>query len=127
MDVWLCNPIGSWLFDKLRDPVLTGLDEQKIDSILKQFLDGPVVLGGKHFELPGDLGMELRTDIPLPTRAGRKNFSPPPLRRDNQCRVLAEKEIADCRAPAVSDPALRQMVRPIVQHVTALTERAQIL
>jgi hypothetical protein len=30
------------------------------------------------------------------------------------------------RAPAVSDPALRQMVRPIVQHVSTLTERAQI-
>ena len=30
------------------------------------------------------------------------------------------KEIADRQAPAVSDPALRQMVRPIVQHVAAL-------
>ena len=41
--------------------------------------------------------------------------------------VRTEEEIADCRTPAVSDPALRQMVRPILQHVTALTERAQIL
>jgi hypothetical protein len=41
--------------------------------------------------------------------------------------VRTEEEIADCRAPSVSDPALRQMVRPIVQHVAALTERAQIL
>jgi hypothetical protein len=47
--------------------------------------------------------------------------------RGDQCRVRAEEEIADCRAPAVSDPALRQMVRPVVQHVAALTERAQIL
>ncbi len=37
--------------------------------------------------------------------------------------VRTEKEIAVCRAPAVSDPALRQMVRPIVQHMAALTER----
>ena len=42
-------------------------------------------------------------------------------------RIQAEEEIADCRAPAVSDPPLCQMVRPIVQHVAALTERAQIL
>ena len=28
--------------------------------------------------------------------------------------------------PPVGDPALHQMVRPIVQHVAALTERAQI-
>ena len=28
---------------------------------------------------------------------------------------------------AVSDPALRQMVRPIVRHVAALTECAQVL
>jgi hypothetical protein len=30
------------------------------------------------------------------------------------------------RAPAASDPALRQMMRPIVQHVAALAERAQV-
>src|SRR5208282_4922277 len=46
--------------------------------------------------------------------------------RGDQCRVRTKEEIADCRAPAVSDPALRQMVRPIVQHVAALAERAQI-
>jgi hypothetical protein len=45
----------------------------------------------------------------------------------DQGRVWTEEEIADCRAPAVSDPALCQMVRPIVQHVAALTERTQIL
>ena len=44
-----------------------------------------------------------------------------------RCRIRTKEEIADCRAPAVSDPALCQMVRPIVQHVAALTERAQIL
>jgi hypothetical protein len=47
--------------------------------------------------------------------------------RPPSCRVRTEEEIADCRAPAVSNPALRQMMRPIVQHVAALTERAQIL
>jgi hypothetical protein len=40
--------------------------------------------------------------------------------------VRAEEEIADRQAPTVSDPALRQMVRPIVQHMATLTERAQI-
>ena len=68
--------------------------------------------------------------------ASRNVFSqghPGPVRpaaacqRGDQCRVRAEEEIADCRAPAVSDPALRQMVRPIVQHVAALTERTQVL
>jgi hypothetical protein len=33
----------------------------------------------------------------------------------------------DRQPPPVSEPALRQMVRPIMQHVAALTERAQIL
>ena len=46
---------------------------------------------------------------------------------DDLCRVRAEEEIADRRAPAVSDPALRQMLRPVVQHVAALTERTQVL
>ena len=46
---------------------------------------------------------------------------------DAECRVRTQEQIADCRAPTVSDPALRQMVRPILQHVAALTERAQIL
>jgi len=45
----------------------------------------------------------------------------------DHCRVQTEEEIADRRAPAVSDPALRQMVRTIVQHVAALAERAEIL
>jgi hypothetical protein len=36
-------------------------------------------------------------------------------------------KIAGCQPPAVSDPALHQMVRPIVLHVAALTERARIL
>jgi hypothetical protein len=31
-----------------------------------------------------------------------------------------EEKIAGCQPPPVSDPALRQMVRPIVQHVAAL-------
>jgi hypothetical protein len=49
------------------------------------------------------------------------------MKRGDQSRVRTKEEIAERRAPAVSDPALRQMVRSIVQHVTALTERAQIL
>ena len=36
------------------------------------------------------------------------------------------KEIADCESPAVSKPSLKQMVPPIVQHVAALAESAQI-
>ena len=36
------------------------------------------------------------------------------------------KEIADCESPAISKPALNQMVLPIVQHVAALAESAQI-
>jgi hypothetical protein len=35
IEVWLCDSMSSWLFDKLRDLHLAGLDEQKIDSILK--------------------------------------------------------------------------------------------
>jgi hypothetical protein len=48
-----------------------------------------------------------------------------PVRR-HQCRIRTEEKIAGCPPPPVSDPALRQMVRPIVQHVAALTECAQI-
>src|SRR5271165_1260528 len=57
-----------------------------------------------------------------PDRAAR----PFRCQRGDQCWVRTEEEIADCHAPTVSDPALRQMVRPILQHVAALTERAQI-
>ena len=64
------------------------------------------------------------TDLCSPRPEDRRPFR---CQRGDQGRVRAEEEIADCRAPAVSDPALRQMVRPIVQHVAALTERAQVL
>ena len=47
--------------------------------------------------------------------------------RCHQCWIRTEEKIAGCQPPPVSDPALCQMVRPIVQHVTALAERAQIL
>ena len=49
------------------------------------------------------------------------------LCRGDQGWVRTEEEIPDCRAPAIRDPALLQMVRPIMQHVAALTERAQVL
>ena len=43
-----------------------------------------------------------------------------------QCRIRTEEEITECQTPPVGDPALHQMVRPIVQHVAALTEGPQI-
>ena len=46
--------------------------------------------------------------------------------RDDQCRIRSEEKIADGHTPPVSDPALREVVRPVVQHVAALTKRAQI-
>ena len=46
--------------------------------------------------------------------------------RGDRYRVRTEEEIADCQAPALSDRALCQTVRPIVHHVAALKERAQI-
>jgi hypothetical protein len=44
----------------------------------------------------------------------------------DQCRIRTEEKIAGCQAPAVSDPALCQMMRPVMEDVAALTERAQI-
>jgi hypothetical protein len=44
----------------------------------------------------------------------------------DQCRIRTEEEITECQTPPVGDPALHQMVRPIVQHVAALTEGLQI-
>ena len=44
----------------------------------------------------------------------------------DQCRIRTEEEITECQTPPVGDPALHQMVRPIVQHVAALTEGPQI-
>jgi hypothetical protein len=40
--------------------------------------------------------------------------------------IWTEEEIAECQTPPVGDPALHQMVRPIVQHVAALTKGPQI-
>ena len=42
---------------------------------------------------------------PAPAQPLRRPFR---CQRGDHCRVRAEEEIADCRAPAVSDPALRQ-------------------
>jgi hypothetical protein len=71
---------------------------------------------------------------PPPRRRCTKPFMRIPIGRrcvsmsvGYQCRIRTEEKIAGCQPPPVSDPALRQMVRPIVQHVAALTERAQIL
>jgi Aminotransferase class I and II len=44
----------------------------------------------------------------------------------DQCRIIAEEQIADGKPPSVGDPTLCQMVRPVMQHMAALTERAQI-
>ena len=57
--------VRSRLFDKLRDLGLAGFDEEKINSVLEQLLNGPVVLGREHFELPCDFGMEVRADEAL--------------------------------------------------------------
>ena len=48
-------------------------------------------------------------------------------RRGDQCRIRTKEQIADGHTPSVSNPALRQVVRPVVQHVAALTERAEVL
>jgi hypothetical protein len=59
------------------------------------------------------------------TAPGLRHVSARAVRFDVSAAIIAgvraEEEIADCRAPAVGDPALRQMMRPIVQHVAALT------
>jgi hypothetical protein len=44
----------------------------------------------------------------------------------DQCRIRTEEEITERQTPPVGDPSLHQMVRPIVQHVAALTEGSQI-
>jgi hypothetical protein len=64
---------------------------------------------------------------PPPRPRCTKPFIRPRCQCGDQCRIGTEEKIAGCQPPPVSDPALRQMVRPIVQHVAALTERAQIL
>jgi hypothetical protein len=48
-------------------------------------------------------------------------------RHSDQRRVWAEEKIAVCQTPPVGDPALRQVMRPIVQHVAALAEGAEVL
>ena len=45
----------------------------------------------------------------------------------DQRRIWSEEKIANGHTPPVSDPALRQVVRPVVQHVAALTERTEVL
>ena len=37
----------------------------------------------------------------------------------DQCRIWTEEKVAECQTPPIGNPALRQMVRPIVQHVAA--------
>jgi len=44
----------------------------------------------------------------------------------DQRRIRPEEQVADRQASPVGNPALRQMVRPVVQHVAALTKRTQI-
>ena len=51
----------------------------------------------------------------------------PQRERRHQRGVWAEEEITDSQAPPVSDPALHKMTLPVVQHVAALTEGAQII
>ena len=51
----------------------------------------------------------------------------PQRERRYQRGVWAEEEITDSQAPPVSDPALHKMTLPVVQHVAALTEGAQII
>ena len=80
MVVCRCDCVRSRLFDKLRDLGLAGFDEEKINSVFEQLLNGPVVLGREHFELPCDFGMEVRANEALACRAGREKFltrSPP--------------------------------------------------
>ena len=43
-----------------------------------------------------------------------------------QCRIPTEEKIAGCQTLPVSDPALRQVMRPIMQHAAALTERQEV-
>ena len=43
-----------------------------------------------------------------------------------QCRIPTEEKIAGCQTPPVSDPALRQVMRPIMRHAAALTERQEV-
>ena len=48
-----------------------------------------------------------------------------------ECRrelsVRTEEQVTDCEPSAVGDPPLCQMTQPVVQQVTTLAERAQIL
>ena len=64
----------SRLFDKFRDPGLAGFDKEEIDGIFEQFLNGPVVLRGEHFQLPSDFGVEVSADEPLAHSGGPEEF-----------------------------------------------------
>jgi len=46
---------------------------------------------------------------------------------DDQCRIRAEEKVTDGHTPPVSNPTLRQVVRPVMQHMAALAEGAQVL
>ncbi len=48
-------------------------------------------------------------------------------RHSDQPRIWAEEKISVCQMPSVGDPALRQVMRPIVLDVAALAEGAEVL
>jgi hypothetical protein len=56
----------------------------------------------------------------------RRHRPPRRSRCGEQDDIRSQEEIAEGLAPAVGDPALRQMLWPVMQHVAALTEGAQV-
>ena len=56
----------------------------------------------------------------------RRHRPPRRSRYGEQDDIWSQEEIAEGLAPAVGDPALRQMLWPVMQHVAALTEGAQV-
>jgi hypothetical protein len=62
---------------------------------------------------------------PPPRRRCTKPFMRVRCQCGDQCRIRTEEKIAGCQPPPVSDPALRQMVRPIVKrHLDRLFDEA---
>jgi hypothetical protein len=47
-------------------------------------------------------------------------------KRGNQACIRPEEKVADREPPPVSDPPLCQVMRPVVEHVTALAEGAEV-
>jgi hypothetical protein len=46
---------------------------------------------------------------------------------DDQCWIRAEEKVPDGHTPPVGNPTLRRVVRPVMRHVAALAEGAQVL